>query len=458
MGEVHVRRFGPEELLLKLNKLPETDAFWIGFSGGADSTALLVAMHELRNKLSAPIRVVHFDHGIDPHSGEWAKDCEAQCLRLGCPLEVIPLELEPGSSSPETAAREGRYAVIEKRLGPGDIYLTAHHENDNSETLLLNLLRGCGLDGLAAIPELRVWGRGWVARPLLDFPRQSLCQYLQRKHIDWLEDPSNRNLNMDRNYLRHELLPLLEKRWPGASQRLSHSAQGTRAVVNTLRELISIQHQDLFTGPLQLAIDPLRSTHRPLQALILRQWIRDSDARPPPEKRLLEFLRQLNESSNESNNFEMRWSDWVIRSDGNSLWLLGKEFPLSCPTLNWSSGSEIMLDDTFGRLTFVCETGPSEELSPASGWILGPRMPGSKLQLTKGGPHRKTKELMREAGIPAWLRNAIPVLYRNNQVAAIGDWHFCPEFQEMLNQNHAEYHWQPTHPLLRVMRQKQHSI
>ncbi len=216
-------------LLDRLARLPDTEKYWVGFSGGADSTALLQALYECRPRLEAPLQAVHFHHGLQDGADAWQSQCEAFCRERDIPFHSEKLEIsQVGNSNLEEESRNGRYRAVGQLLGKGETYLTAHHAEDQAETLFLNLMRGSGVEGLAGIPGLRTLEKGWVARPLLDFHRADLEHFLKDRQLDWLTDPSNADTIFDRNYLRQELFPLLEKRWPGVVNRLSRTARNAR--------------------------------------------------------------------------------------------------------------------------------------------------------------------------------------------------------------------------------------
>ena len=237
-------------LLERLARFPVPARYWVGFSGGADSTALLVAFHELGSKLEAGLHAIHFNHGLQTLADDWQAHCLTFCEKRNIPLRIEQLELTlQEGQSPEEQARQQRYAAIELLLGKGEVYLTAHHADDNAETFLLNLMRGSGMDGLDAIPPLRKIGNGWVARPLLDFDRQDLENFLRERNIPWLEDPSNQDLSFDRNYVRNELFPELDKRWPGVVKRLNHTASHARNFTAVLNKLLAAQHGSLILRP-----------------------------------------------------------------------------------------------------------------------------------------------------------------------------------------------------------------
>src|SRR6267378_2436184 len=200
----------------------------VAVSGGADSAGLLAAASALDSSFRGlRVRAVHVDHGLQTAAASFGESCAALCQRLDIPLTVIRVAVEtPPGASIEAAARDARYAALEQELKPGECLLTAHHSEDQAETLLLQALRGAGLKGMSAMPVCRPLGRGWHLRPLLDVPQSELLAFGARAAgVVSVVDPMNENLRFDRGYLRRRVWPLIESRWPGAAATLARTAQ-----------------------------------------------------------------------------------------------------------------------------------------------------------------------------------------------------------------------------------------
>lgn len=212
----------------------------MAFSGGADSTALLLAMHELLEESGrARLRAAHVNHGLHGDSGNWARHCMDRARALGVPLVCREVEVQAGGRGVEAAARRARYEALAALMAPGECLLTAHHQDDQWETLMLRMLRGTGIAGLTGIREKRRLGPGWLLRPLLDVPREDLRVWLDQRGENWIEDPSNRETRFDRSFLRNKVQPLLRGRWPGAAAtagRTARLAADTRELLRTLAE------------------------------------------------------------------------------------------------------------------------------------------------------------------------------------------------------------------------------
>ncbi|HRA38902.1 MAG TPA: tRNA lysidine(34) synthetase TilS, partial [Pseudomonadota bacterium] len=189
----------------------------LALSGGPDSSALLHALAAEPLARARGLRALHVDHALHPASAEWARHAQATCTDAGIALQVVPVDVRARGTGLEAAAREARYAALRAAQREGELVLTAHHADDQAETLLWRLLRGAGPQGLAAMRPLRRFGRGWLARPWLALPRAAICAYLDRHAIAWIDDPANADPRHDRSFLRHAVLPLLQSRWPQAA-------------------------------------------------------------------------------------------------------------------------------------------------------------------------------------------------------------------------------------------------
>ena len=187
----------------------------VAYSGGIDSHVLLHALVALRQSATWRISAIHIDHGLQPASADWALHCRRVCsdLKIDCAVERIDVS-RVKEDGVEAAARRARYACLGRRLAAGEALLTAHHRDDQAETLMLQLLRGSGIHGLAAMPEVAPFGVGRLARPLLSFTRAALKRYAACHGLEWIEDVSNEDTRLARNFLRRRVFPLLAERWP----------------------------------------------------------------------------------------------------------------------------------------------------------------------------------------------------------------------------------------------------
>ena len=445
--------FGSGPLCSVIEQLPQTTRYWIGFSGGADSTALLLAMHRCRDRLNAPIHAVHFHHGLNPLADFWLDHCRPFCNALDIPFSSQKLDIRPaGGTSTEEESRNRRYQAVSELLGSEETYLTAHHADDQAETLFLNLMRGSGVEGLAGIPQLRNLASGRVARPLLRWHRADLEAYLLRHDVEWMDDPSNRDESFDRNYLRHRLFPELETRWPGLVKRLTRTALMARQTSDALAGFINSHSSDLLSDKHRMPLQALMQMERPMQALVLRQWLRRQEITTLPEVRIREFLSQLADSGDNSRT-EVRWGQWQLKLYRQYIWFQDVSSLAACTRQAWSQGMNLELGECTGRLLLH-----GDPLDIPAAWEVDSRRDGGKIRLQMRGKRQALKELLRRSGFPPWMRPSIPVLYWDGEAVAIGDWIIAERMKSWLEINRLEYRWQPSDSLLVELRSACHAF
>ena len=279
---------------------------YIAYSGGLDSQVLLHITAAYARKAGFDLTAMHMNYGLSPNANTWQGFCEGQCAALDIPLLCKTVDLdESATGNIEQRARNARYIWFELQLEEIDVLLTAHHQEDQAETLLLRMMRASGTRGLAGIPVSRALGKGHVLRPFLDVPRSDLRAYAEQKYLTWVEDESNFSSKFDRNYIRNDIIPMLLQRWPQASRQLSRSAQNYRDDQLLLDEVAtmdaeSIQARDnsLYLEvlpPLDLAefktISPAR------QRNLLQYLLRPIIDYPVPAEQMNECLRQVNDAA-----------------------------------------------------------------------------------------------------------------------------------------------------------------
>lgn len=448
--------FTPERLLHILKSQPATSTYWVGFSGGADSTALLYALKQLQGQLGAPLKAVHINHGIHADATLWQKHCEDFCqqFEISCISQSVNLENRSGKGL-EAEARHLRYQAMSALLEAGDSLLTAHHADDQAETLLLNLMRGSGVDGLSAMPQSRPLGAGVLLRPLLDFENAELIKYLQENNIVWLEDPSNQQLTQDRNFVRHQLMPLLESRWPGVNKRMLLTRNAMAEARSLLERLADEYLEKYLRHPLVLQIATQLADDPALFKLAVRRWLKQAAA-PSIPSRTLESLYQQVFQAADGHKVRIQWDGCLLRLHQQQLWLQPQQDPLACPCLEWPSGqADIELGNGYGKLTLA---GPVIK-GPPENFMVSNRN-NCKQQMTtvvirQGNQHKSVKKLFQSAGIPAWLRDSIPVCVLNGEPVAIGDWYFDDRFAAWMSANQVKLSWQPADTLLQFINAQQ---
>ena len=457
--------FTAERLLQILKSFPAVNAYIVGSSGGADSTALLHALSQIQEQLDAPVSAVHVNHGLHPEADQWQLQCEDFCHRYCIELSCLKIDLQNCSGKGlEAEARHLRYEAISALLNPTDCLLTAHHADDQAETLLLNLMRGSGVDGLTAMPESRALGVGFLQRPLLRFKNSALRDYLGENNIEWTEDPSNLHLNHDRNFVRHEVIPLLEQRWPEVSQRLLL----TQVAMTDARQLLERLADNYLSQNLGhasvLNITPRCSADPALFRLVIRRWMKQSGVPGIPVYKLGSFCDQVQQTGND-NKISVQWESCILRCYKNQLWLQTETKVLPCPAVKWRRGqSEVDLDNDVGLLELRSgdlaknQPEPDDSVFPEGAFSVGGRINTEETVISLGGLHKSLKNVFQSAGIPPWLRDSIPICTWDGEIVAVGDWCFDERFAAVLSKNGISLRWHPRHPLLQFIRQQQHAV
>lgn len=401
----------------------------VAFSGGLDSTALLTALALLGGaRRRSALRAVHIDHGLHPSSPIWAEHCRAVAERLRIPLTVLRVTVDcPAGTSLEAAAREARYQALERELADAEVLLTAQHADDQLETVLLQLLRGAGVPGIAAMPSLAPFGRGRLARPLLAVERDEIEAWARAHGLDWIEDDTNADERRDRNYLRRRVTPLLRARWPSASRAIMRTARHA-AEAQRLLDLLARADAERAAVGAALSVRRLRALAPERRRNALRYWIARS-AHPMPDTRRLDELAGPLLDARPDAHPQLIWTDTVAERHGDLLSLAatpsrsGTELGLS-GTLVWPLRAVpvLLLPSGLGKLELVPDRyGPIDlEALPESVSVRA-RRGGERLRPRRGGPSRTLKALLQEARVAHAERGRIPLLCAGEQVLAAGD-------------------------------------
>ena len=401
----------------------------IAFSGGLDSTALAHAL--VAGNSNTPILAVHIDHGLHDNSARWSAHCEAFAESLGVEYRsrVVTVQLESGKG-PEASAREARYTALHAELQRGDWLLSAHHREDQAETLLLNLVRGSGPAGIAGIGGIRRFGPGWLARPLLNTDRASLRDYAALHDLQWIEDPSNTDRRFDRNFLRHDILPRLKSRWPDIAARLQRSATHAGEAASLMADLAEIDLDALGGVAENLPIDGLLALTPGRQRNVLRHALRLLGLSTPTALQLERILKEVLPAREDAQP-HVTWPGASVRRYRNGLYLL-PEVLADAPLCGPIAGHEVPLGAGLGVLHF--EPGAPGGLSTdllEHGLRLDIRQGGEEFK-PKGHAHtRKLKKLLQDAGVVPWMRERLPLIYSGAKLVAVGDlWIASDAFSE----------------------------
>ena len=402
----------------------------LAYSGGVDSQVLLHLLHQSRLN----IRAVYIDHGLQAESSQWAAHCAAQCHQLHIPFQSIKVNARaPRGESPEAAARHARYAAFREMIDEESCLLTAQHQQDQAETVMLQLLRGGGAAGLAAMPRISRFGSGWHSRPLLDISQQAILDYAKENQLSWVEDPSNQQQSYDRNYLRHRVMPQIQQRWPALNRTLALFAQQQAEDMGLLEELARIDLQAALICENQLDLDSLRNLHNARLRNALRFWIRQMQLALPSRAVLQQIVQQMLATSHDTRAV-VNWANVEVRRYRNRLYCLQKNDSqsveqVSLQAIEWHGGCAVELPGTGKKLRLETVRVSANTPHVLDKHILDHpisirfRQGGERIQPAGRKGHHELKKLFQEAGVPPWERDTIPLLYiEENLIAVAGYW------------------------------------
>ena len=441
-------KFSPDYLLQQLRHHPGTPCYQVAFSGGLDSHVLLYALCSLRELLDAEIGAVHIHHGLQQDADMWESQCQQVCDGLELPYVSLRVDARAlHGESPEAAARSARYAALADWLPAGHCLLTAQHQDDQAETLLLQLLRGSGVNGLAAMPVMSTLGAGRHLRPLLAVTREALYQYATTNKLSWIEDPSNTDTGFDRNYLRRQVLPVLRERWPAVASSLSRSASHCADAAHLLADLAEQDLQALSGREHTLSLASLVALPPARQSNVLRHWIRQVSGGAPSAAVLARVINDITRSRRDSEPC-VRWGNFEIRRYREELFLLQQAEAGEHPgVLAWNLSGSLELPGPGGVLTATAATGCGIRAAavPAGSVQVAWRQGGECCPPAGRGHRHRLKKLFQEQGIPPWERSRIPLIYLQGQLAAVAGLWVCEPFQAGPAEPGLVINWSPVH-------------
>lgn len=404
----------------------------IAFSGGVDSTVLLHATARLRAQFAQlGVRALHVNHHLQPQADAWARHCVNFAAEIG--VECATLDVQVSSTpreSMEAAARLARYAALSAALGDGEYLLTAHHRDDQLETVLLQLLRGAGVAGLSGMPASTALGRGRLLRPLLGVARTDLVAYATAGGLRWIEDLSNVDTRFDRNFLRQELLPVLCKRWPAAADCVARSA-GHLAEAQALLMERAREDLALARAGANLRVAAIRALAPARSRNLLRFWIDGAGFRVPSSAILDQILEQALAARADAMPV-VAWRGAELRRYRDQLYLgvAPPRPPVAELTWDWRSHAELGLPDGLGRLRVrTALAGECSLAAPSLPLRVGFPTGSHRLRLAPRAPRRTLRNLLQESGVVPWMRACLPSLFIGDSLAAVADLWIDAAFQ-----------------------------
>jgi tRNA(Ile)-lysidine synthase len=400
----------------------------VGVSGGLDSTALLHVLAVAFNADRQRLRAIHVHHGLHPQADAWAVHCQQACDEMGVMLVIVHVDVACDvGDGVEAAARKARHAAFETELDHDEILVLAHHRDDQAETFLLRALRASGPDGLGAMRRWRRFGHGWLWRPLLDLPRSVLLAYAQQHGLQWIEDPSNTDTTLDRNFLRHRVLPLLRERWPHVESAFARSAALSAEASELLDEedaqaLLSVRNPD----PRTIDTGRLRGLPVARRARVLRRWIDELRLPSLPLRGVARIEADLLHAAMDA-RAEFAWSGAVVRRWRDVLHAGIQNSPLP---KDWHAHWD-------GRQPLSLPGGGALQLLGTHGFDMPlrvhARQGGERIRLPGRSHSHSLKHVLQDRNVPPWQRDRLPLLSApDGELSAAGDLVYSLGFEAWL--------------------------
>jgi tRNA(Ile)-lysidine synthase len=406
-----------------------TQRFIIAYSGGLDSHVLLHSMSRLGLD-KEQLLSVHVDHGLHDASHEWAQHCDLTAQGLGIASQTVTLNERPGPGvSIEDWARRQRYCSLRSMMSLGDILLTAHHRDDLAETFLLQLLRGAGPHGLSSIPQRRTFGPGSLIRPLLNVGRSDLHAYAKLFDLSWIDDPSNDSEKHDRNFVRHQIMPSITQRWPGATRRILHAAELQQQAATLLDEVADAHLESASTqDPNKIRTDIFAGHAIPRQRWVLRRWIANAGF-PIPDSAHVDAMLSLLAARQDSQPC-VRWKGAELKRYREHLFLSyqsteTRSVPLKCA---WNFQSPLELHAGLLTAKMTRGRGINAKLVANNKVSVDFRRGGERCRPENRQHSQSLKRLFQEWGIPPWQRTQIPLIFVGDVLAAVAGICTCVPF------------------------------
>lgn len=408
----------------------------VAYSGGPDSTALLHALAQLREARARGLRAIHIDHGLHSCSADWAEHARQFCsvLEIDCTVSHVQVHRDRGKGL-EAAARQARYAAFESALGDGEWLLLGHHRDDQAETVLLKLLRGSGPEGMGGMRAMRPLGTGMLWRPLLPASRAMLREYALRHRLPVIDDPSNADTRLSRNYLRGEILPRLLAHWPHAIDSILHSAAHHRAAADALRTqwlaAYARLHDDA-TGSLDAAA--WLALPAALRDPLLDHWLRRRGRSMPTLAQRAQIERQLR-GLREGRVPCIHWPQTDLHIWKGRLWALAPAPALPPAWQATWTGAPLALPG--GGLLEWRGTPLREALTVKL------RQGGERIRPLGDRHTRELRDLFQQAELPPWRRAACPLIYAGNELLGVADLWRSDEGDARFKQAGGQPCWRP---------------
>ncbi len=401
-----------------------TNTVWVAFSGGIDSSVLLHALIKIKSRLTNRIGAIHVNHKLNKDSDEWQTHCKNICRDNDIEFKAYEVAEKPEKNeSIEAWARSIRYQAFSEVCCDDDLVLTAQHQDDQAETILLQLLRGAGPKGLSAMPKLMHKHNYYLGRPFLAFEKYELEAYAKNNNIQWVNDTSNVDTRFDRNYLRNSIFPSIKKRWPAAVKTLNRSSVHIGELVDQLNQKTQIDLNSIISSDCDVInIDGLKKFSYSEQKHLIRTWIDNNNYILPSEAILEQILKNVINCEEDKMPL-VRWQNVDVRRYKNKLYIMESLGEINNFETDWNIMNSIELD--YGSLTASLEIGKGikTQLINNNNVQIKFRKGGETIRPFKRNNKHELKKLLQEAEVLPWVRDKIPLIYINNELVLVsGFW------------------------------------
>ena len=412
----------------------------LGLSGGLDSCVLLHLLATLKQTIPFNLHAMHVHHGLSINADSWVEFCLQQCAMLDVPLEVVHVNIAENTKlGVEAAARQLRYeALFNCQLNNvlPDYIVTAHHQDDQAETLLLQLFRGAGVKGLASMAAIDNTRR--LMRPLLDVSRETLQAYAVQHHIQWCNDESNDNTQYERNFVRHEVLPILEARYSAIKTVLARTASHLAEANDLLDTLAKLDAEHTLLDNV-LCVQGLRSLDHSRAKNLLRWWFSQNQLAMPNAEHLTEIIQQLLNAKPDA-NVNIQLQHLSLKRYQQHAYLCPHR--IAAPfDMTWNGEAHLNLPNG-GQLHFRQVTGSGLALKLGMTKLrITNRDGGERFKPNALRPTRTLKHLLQEANIPPWRRECFPLVYWHDTLAFVPSIGVAHDLQAAEHELGLEIHW-----------------
>ncbi|MFT5426901.1 MAG: tRNA(Ile)-lysidine synthase [Gammaproteobacteria bacterium] len=402
---------------------PETETCWIAYSGGLDSHVLLHSLACLREQITSKLVAVHINHGLSQNADSWERHCRTICENYAIELQTFTVDLsQRNKQGMEALAREKRYEVFNDLMKRHDLLFTAHHINDQVETMLLQLLRGAGPDGLVGMPQTREFSEGFLVRPFLDTTRDEIHEYALNESLNWIEDESNKSNKYDRNFLRNEIIPELLNRWPGALKtirRVIEHQVDARNLINEISEIdLPIVCDDEFT---RISLTEFENLSHVRRKNVLRAWIKKNNL-IIPNANIIDNISAEVIRADEDKNPCVKWTGAEVRRYREYLYIMPSLSPHNVKLVTrWNFEGTLKLASGFLKAVSSKGVGIKRTMISSDNVEIKYRQGGEQIKLSGRNHTHELKKLMQEEGVLPWFRDRIPLIFYRNELIAVAD-------------------------------------